>query len=222
MAKSKKNNVSLAGTPGITLPADHVAPTPERLAKVGVTTSITMHGRTQIVFGPGQQSPIGQDGVIRLSQAPLDRLHARGELAPKDNDMNGLLHEVGDRLRTHNTWAGLAASVGGQDLTRSFGGGECTYGMPASLRAAAHREKVRKARAALHPDDWRALELVVLDERGLGDAGRAIGYKNEDAGGAVILDRVKRGLADIARHWGALPPLRREPEAANDQEVRAA
>lgn len=225
MAKSKKKNngVTVATLPSMS--ADYVPPTPERLAKVGLTTSITMNGRTQIVFGQGQ-SPVGQDGVIRLSEAPLDRLHARGRLHEGKNEhdrhLNTLLHEQGDRLRNHNTWGQLAASVGGQDLTRSFGGGEQSYGMPSSLRAAAHRDKVRKARAALHPDDWRAVELVVLDERDLADAGRAIGYKNADAGGPVVLDRLRRGLTDLARHWGALPPLPRQIEAANDQDLRVA
>lgn len=219
MAKSKKKSITLAGTP-LTLPSDSMAPTQERLARAGVMSSITMGGRTTIFTPPGQQSPVGQDGVIRLSEAPVDRLHARGRLhegtSRDDKARNTLLHDQADKLRNHHTWGQLSASPSSQDLTRSFGGGEQSYGMPSSLRAASHRDKVRKARLALHPDDWRAVELVVLDERDLADAGRAIGYKNADAGGPVVLDRLRRGLTDLARHWGALAPLPRQIEADND------
>ena len=74
----------------------------------------------------------------------------------------------------------------------------------------------------MSPRDWTVVRDVVCLEATLTEAGYAIGYRNDDAAGAVALDRLRRGLADLAELWGYSPPQRPVAAvAANDTKAPA-
>ena len=227
MARRKSPSVTLAGAgacsklPTETLgrpgdPAHPGDPTPERLRRAGLTVAIqTRTGNLQVLGAP---VPIlGFDGVIRLAQAPLDRLAARDQLDPTSPDQNHQLFQAGDKLRDHHHLAGLSGFAA-NDLNGGGGGHPATR-TPITETMEKHRRALRVAEGAMDADAWRAVQLVVIEEQALEDAGRAVGFVQRHAAAAVALDRLRRGLTALAELWGYLPPPRREqtpPAAAND------
>lgn len=205
----KKKPVSLAcrealkKTPAETLPEGGA--TPERLQQAGVTIAMTIAGRKLQVIGHGGGAwgGVGAGGVIRLNQAPLDRLHGRGRLDP-DPHTNKQLMEAGDKLRGHYYLAGLSGFPAAND-PNGAGGGHPSSRTPITEIMESNRRRLRLAEAALHPGDWQVVRDVVCLELDLGAVGQALGFGKDHAANAVALDRLRRGLADLARLWGYSP-----------------
>ncbi len=182
---------------------DLTGPTPERLMQAGVTVAMQLGTRRVQIIGPRRDRPVGDDGVVRLQEAPLDRLHTRGRL-DGDPDTDRALYEAGKALRHHHYLGGLDA-IAANDLNRS-GGGSPANMLPMTERQQSHRDELRRAAAALHPDDWATTFDIVCREMTLEEAGRRAGYGEKHAAGAVALDRLRRGLIQLAALWGHLPP----------------
>ena len=197
-------------------------PTPERLSRAGLKTLIQLGtGRLQVINPP--RGFIGFDGVVRLSQAPLDRLAARDQLDAGSPDRNHNLFQAGDKLRDHHHMAGLSGFAA-NDLNGS-GGGHPSSRTPITETMEKHRRSIRLAEAAMDRDAWIAVRAIVIEEQTLVESGRAFGYGKEHAASAVALDRLRRGLSTLATLWGYLPPERPEraaPTAANDAAASAA
>lgn len=212
----KKKPVSLAcrgalsKVPTESLPEGSV--TPERLARAGVTVAMSLPGRQLQVVGNGDGAwgGVGASGVIRLNQAPLDRLHARGRL-DDDGERNKQMMEAGDKLRVHHYLAGLSGFAA-NDLNGA-GGGHPASRTSITETMEANRRSLRLAEAAMHPGDWCVVHAIVCLELDLGEAGRAVGCTNTDAANAVALDRLRRGLGQLAEMWGYSPPPRPAPTA---------
>ncbi|SFG92667.1 hypothetical protein [Methylobacterium gossipiicola] len=174
-------------------------PTPERLMQAGVTVAMQLGtGRVQII-GTGPVV-LGGDRVVRLSEAPLDRLFSRTRLDPVDHDHNRQLYEAGDKLRTHHHYAGLSG-IAANDPNHS-GGGSAAHRTPISETMERHRRALRIAESAMDAGDWRVVVDVVGLEVTLAAAGRAVGFGNDEAAAAVALDRLRRGLGFLAELWG--------------------
>lgn len=165
--------------------------------------------RTQII---GKNTPVGADGVIRLAQAPLDRLHARGRL-DDDGARNGQLYDAGDKLRGHHFMAGLSGFAA-NDLNGA-GGGSPSSRTPITEVMESHRRALRLAQAAMHPGDWQVVRDVICLETDLRGAGFRAGCRHADAAIAVALDRLRRGLGALAELWGYSPPPRPRPVPAS-------
>lgn len=226
--RRKSKPVSLAGKAALKQVPTHTlsenGPTPERLMQAGVTVAMQLGTRqTQII---GRDNPIGFDGVIRLTDTPLDRLASRSRLDEADPDRNRQLFEAGDKLRNHFYIGGLSGFAA-NDLNGG-GGGHPASRTPISETMESSRRTLRIAESAVRPHEWIVVRAVVCEERTLLEAGREIGYGHEKAAQAVALDRLRSGLADLAELWGFSPPSRPRtprigdvPPAANDGAVQA-
>lgn len=202
-----KKKVSLPPVQLLTLSGLANEPTPERLSHAGVPVRVTIQDGRRVmaqIVGPKASRPIGDDGVFRLTDAPLDRLAARRRLDEKDSARNATLYEAGQQLRKHHYMGGLVG-IAANDLNRS-GAGKRQAAIPISAMMAEHRDELRAVQEELHPDDWRATFAIVCEERTLEDVGRAEGFGHASAAAAVALDRLRRGLATAAELWGQLPP----------------
>ncbi|MGX7707994.1 hypothetical protein [Methylobacterium sp. Gmos1] len=196
----------LRDVPTATLSNDNLGPTPERLAQAGLAVaSDRRSGRLQVV-GAGSVGIIGADRVVRLTDAPLDRLHARRRLDEADADRNRILFEAGERLRIHHFQAGLSGLASASNFNGAGGGGGLRT--PITETQERHRREMRRAEAGMDAGDWAAVRAVVLEERILEEVGREIGYQQASAAAGVALDRLRRGLKVLAQLWGALPPDR--------------
>lgn len=171
-------------------------------------------GRVQVI-GPARTGPIGADGVVRIAQAPLDRLHARDQLAA-DPERARQLFEAGDKLRNHHFLAGLSGFAA-NDLNGS-GGGHPSSRLSITETMESNRRALRRGESAMDAGDWPAVRGIVIEEQDLETAGRALGYGNRQAAAAVALDRLRRGLGALAELWGYSPPPRPERQElpAND------
>lgn len=201
-------------------------PTPERLFHAGVSVALDLGTRSVQIIRSAKSKPdgiVGFDGIIRLKQAPLDRLHARGAL-DDDPERNRQLFEAGEKLRNHHYLAGLSGFAANDPLSSS-GGGHPASRTPITETMERNRRALRLAQASTTAADWRIVSAVVCEEVGLEVAGRAIGYGERHAAHAVALDRLRRGLGDLAEVWGFSPPprpVREAPPAANDAVAAAA
>lgn len=214
MAKKQRKTSSLAAVatrrlraiPVVTLTNDN-DPTVERLLHAGLPAAHDLRtGRVQVVIGAGTAALIGADKVVRLTDAPLDRLHARRRLDEADPDRNRILFEAGDRLRTHHFQAGLSGMASASNFNGAGGGGGLRT--PITETQERHRREMRRAAAEMDAGDWVVVQAVVLDERILEEVGRDLGYAHDRAAAGVALDRLRRGLRVLAQLWGALPPDR--------------
>lgn len=174
---------------------DLVAPTPERIAKSDGGYVIT------------------RDGFMRITQAPLDMLHARQCLDREDVDGNRVLFAAGDRYRGDWYRGGLSGHAGVNLAATGQGAGHPAYSIPSTETVAAFRAMWRQAYRALDDEDARTVVgLVVLDEMSLRDAGRAVlqrklGDKHTRAPGrdrsiAWAADLLRSGLRCLAEHYG--------------------
>ncbi|TDR94185.1 DUF6456 domain-containing protein [Enterovirga rhinocerotis] len=216
----RKAKVSLAPIRGlvpIAMPGQD-GPTPERLAKLpGVTIIQRNSGHKIVARDPAVRSPVGADGIVRVTQSSLDRLAVQGRLDP-DVYRNAKLFETGDQLRQHWYLAGLDAGPGSIDLERSGGGsGHPAWMTPSTESAAYHRHRFRAARDGMERGHWQILFGICCGEATLEAAGREAGFANRGAAAAVAIDRLRRGLELLAIAWGILPP-----KPANDDVVNPA
>lgn len=221
--RRKFKPITLAGKAALKQVPTHTltdnGPTPERLMQAGLTVALSLGTRqTQII---GAAAPVGVDGIVRLAQAPLDRLHARGRL-DDDGARNAQLYDAGVKLRGHFYLGGLSGFAA-NDLN-STGGGHPSSRTPISETMESNRRSLRLAEAAMHPGDWQVVNAVVCLEADLTEAGYKAGCTNADAANAVALDRLRRGLGALAELWGYSPPKRPAPSAppANDADSSVA
>lgn len=225
----KSSSVTLAGTRSALAHLDRTQvenlgrendPSPERLARAGYTVAMQLGtGRVQVIGAA--QPVIGYDGLIRLTQAPLDRLAARSQLDPDSAERNHQLFRAGDKLRDHHHLAGLSGFAA-NDLLGSSGGGHPSSRTPVTETMEKHRRSLRAAEAAMDKGAWKAVQAIVIEEQTPTEAGRAFGYGKEHAASAVALDRLRRGLEQLAALWGYQPPEKPKPaQPANDGQASA-
>lgn len=151
----------------------------------------TTHQRNGITLaGNGPALP-------RLMQSPLDILRVRGVVDETQ-------HAAGQRYYSDWYHSGLSG-IGGIDYSgvTSRGAGSAPHMMPLTGLMAVKRADHRKARALLTDGERRIVETVVLEERGLAEAGR------EATGRGRKADALRRGgdllrsaLDRLARHYG--------------------
>lgn len=224
MGRRRKTTVTLpvvralAAVPTTTLPPD-AAPTPERLARAGYTVAMQLGtGRVQVI-GADAKGLLGYDGVVRVEQAPLDRLHARGRLDEDDPERNRQLYEAGEKLLSHHHRAGLSGFVTACNDLGRVGRSDPARREVITETMERSRRALRTAEASVDPDAWLAVRAVVLHEQNLEDLGRVLGFGNRHAAASVGLDRLRRGLRALAALWGFAPPERptdlQAGEAAN-------
>jgi len=182
----------------------------QREAHDGNTTRDCSTVERVIRAGPGN-SRIDATGVQRVLQSPLDRLHARGLLAPRvgkqphDAALDRILFEAGDRWRRDWYLSGLAGP-GTCNLDGAGGGsGDPAWCTPATERAAAHRAMWRQARRVLDDEQRIVVGGVVLDERTVYDVGCEVSRRRRKAVAlAAGIVRLRSGLRCLAVHYGML------------------
>lgn len=141
-------------------------------------------------------------GRCHVEDSPLDRLAARHVLA-RDPCANRMLHAAGQRYFEHWYLSGMLL-LGAQDVSRPYasGAGGSSCGMPASERAAYHRQQYRAAVQALGAWFLAAVDPIVLAEQDPASVGARIsGYSHHGLAVAVALDRLRGGLDLLAVHF---------------------
>lgn len=199
---------ALTATPTVTLDRD-TAPTPERLAKVGLTVMQLGTGRVQII-GADAAGIVQGDGTVRVEPSPLDRLRGRNRLDEADPDRNHQLAAAGERLRYHHHRAGLSGFTSAANDRALSGRADPSRREGITEAMEANRRLYYRAEAAMHPGDWAVVHGVVIGEQTLEAVGQALGLGSRTAGRPVALDRLRRGLQTLAELWGFLTPDRRD------------
>lgn len=141
-------------------------------------------------------------GAVRVSQPPLDRMLARGQLDDDPGRARGLF-AAGDRLREIARRAALGGLVV-VDLAAPRAGTGSGRALVTDTVAAA-RTALSRARALVPDHDWFVVEAIVIREQTLEETGRQCGTGNVQGANAVALDRLRRGLTTLAASWGLLP-----------------
>lgn len=180
-------------------------PTLERLVQAGIApTSNKNSKRLQVVVG----DQVGADGVVRLSQAPLQWLASRGMLDDSP-ERNRILREAGERYYRHWFDGGLRG-IGAINYDRVGGGGSDPAHMtPVSEYAAQHRAEYREARERMGGWLAKVADAVICDEMRLADAGSAFGdYASASTRAAIAGTMLKAALTTLAEHFGMLPRAR--------------
>lgn len=164
-------------------------------------------------IGVVQSDIINREGMVRVTQAPLQWLAAR-RMLHDDVEMNGLLREAGERYYKHWFEGGLKG-ISAQNLDRVFGGEcEAAYMMPTTEYAAQHRAEYRAARERMGSWLAKVTDAVVCDEMRLPDAGAFMGnYARSETRSAVALTMLKGGLTTLVEHFGMEPVRRRKIQA---------
>jgi hypothetical protein len=157
-------------------------------------------------LGIVQSDLVNREGMVRVTQAPLQWLASRQLLDPKDRERNGLLREAGERYYRHWFDGGLKG-IGAQNLDRVFGGEmEPAYLTPATEYAAQHRQEYRAARERMGSWLAKVTDAVVCDELRLPDAGSFVGdYASSETRSAIALTMLKAGLTTLVEHFGISP-----------------
>lgn len=177
-------------------------PTLERMLQAGIApTSNKNSKRLQVVVG----EQVGADGVVRLSQAPLQWLASRGMLDDKP-ERNRILREAGERYYRHWFDGGLRG-IGAINYDRVGGGGSDPAHMtPVSEYAAQHRAEYREARERM--GGWLAMiaDAVICEEQRLADAASAFGgYASIETKTAIGRTMLRAALTTLAEHFGMIP-----------------
>lgn len=167
-------------------------------------------------LGIVQTEIVNREGMVRVTQAPLQWLAAR-RMLHDDIEMNGLLREAGERYYKHWFDGGLKG-IGAQNLDRVFGGeAEPAYLTPASEYAAQHRLEYREARERMGSWLAKVTDAVVCEELTLADAGSFVGdYASNKTRSAIALTMLKAGLTTLVEHFGILPVRQRKIRAWRD------
>lgn len=157
-------------------------------------------------LGIVQSDLVNREGMVRVTQAPLQWLASRRMLDPADRERNGLLREAGERYYRHWFDGGLKG-IGAQNLDRVFGGeAEHAYLTPATEYAAQHRHEYRAARERMGSWLAKVTDAVVCDEMRLPDAGAFVGdYASSETRSAIALTMLKAGLTTLVEHFGISP-----------------
>lgn len=153
-------------------------------------------------LGIVQTDLVNREGMVRVTQAPLQWLSAR-RMLDDDIERNAQLREAGERYYRHWFDGGLKG-IGAQNLDRVFGG-ECepAYLTPATEYAAQHRHEYRAARERMGSWLAKVTDAVVLEEMRLPDAGAFVGdYASAKTRSAIALTMLRGGLTTLAEHFG--------------------
>jgi hypothetical protein len=166
--------------------------TPERRSKPGYSAQIE-------AVPAGEGETFGTVRLLRVAdQTPCDLLRAKRLISEEE-------YRAAGRLWRNWYRSGVLSSV-----TVSYAEGirisENAAGMPASEAQAHHRQRFRAAAAEL----MRAGRLtatytlaIVLDDRAPEEVGRQYsGRRQAQQARAVAIDRLREGLAVLARHYG--------------------
>lgn len=166
-------------------------------------------------LGIVQSDLVNREGMVRVTQAPLQWLASRQMLCPgdrpEDRERNGLLREAGERYYRHWYDGGLKG-IGAQNLDRVFGGEtEPAYLTPATEYAAQHRQEYRAARERMGSWLAKVTDAVVCEEMRLPDAGSFVGdYASSETRSAIALTMLKAGLTTLVEHFGIEPVRHRK------------
>lgn len=176
-------------------------PTLERMVHAGIApTSNKNSKRLQVVVG----DQVGADGVVRLSQAPLQWLASRGMLDDHP-ERNRILREAGERYYRHWFDGGLRG-IGAINYDRVGGGSvDPAYQTPVTEYAAQHRAEYREARERMGGWLAKIADAVICDEMRLADAGAAFGeYASSETRSAIARTMLRAALTTLAEHFGML------------------
>jgi hypothetical protein len=162
-------------------------------------------------LGIVQSDLVNREGMVRVTQAPLQWLASRQMLDQEDRERNGLLREAGERYYRHWFDGGLKG-IGAQNLDRVFGGeAEPAYLTPATEYAAQHRQEYRAARERMGSWLAKVTDAVVCEEMRLPDAGSFVGdYASSETRSAIALTMLKAGLTTLVDHFGIEPVRHRK------------
>jgi hypothetical protein len=148
---------------------------------------------------------LGADGVRRIIESPLDKMHAKGQL-DSDKTLNDILYSAG-RNYYQNFYYGGLAGIGGIDYSRIGGGGDTSpaHMMPRSEFALRHRLEIRGARAALPSRYRNIVDLIILDERTISDIAIDVtNYRDPVSARAVAKERFIVALQLLASYYRLL------------------
>lgn len=171
--------------------------TPERLSKSGAPLDIRE--------GPLKDEQGNVPEVQRVEDWPLKLLFEKGALGPKIDGGDGeRRYAAGRRYYEHWFHSGLGAGPSAVDLNAVGGSFGSRDFLPASERAAVHRQELRRAQAAL--GDNRAATLtafVVLNEMDLTKAAKAVFRGRHDRASLSALGQefLKEGLDRLRALW---------------------
>jgi hypothetical protein len=144
--------------------------------------------------------------VIRIMDAPLDRMRSRRMIGPKE-------YEALNKYRIHWWHAGMSGHLRSPELDRIFTDPLAASGMASTERQAHHRSQFRKARALFATPDNIASEstenhkmLIVLDnvllsEQSLEIAGYAVGCKSRFRARERSKDLLCKAADILANYW---------------------
>lgn len=128
----------------------------------------------------GFEKNVGKEGVQRLSEAPLDRLWARGAITRSEFD-------AGDKFRGDAYLAAVDPASGSVDWARAGGGGRSSF-VP-SMYAAQHvydaRIRFREMEKFFRGVVWTLLKNGLVHEHSLEEIGRAIFARSDRREAAV-------------------------------------
>lgn len=168
-------------------------PTRERMARAGDNFEIGGDART--------------GKVIRIMDAPLDRMRSREMLGAKE-------YEALNKYRIHWWHAGMSGHLRSPELDRIFADPLASSGMASSERQAHHRSQFRKARALFDTPDTITsastenhkmlivLDNVLLSEQSLEISGYAIGCKSRYRARERSKNLLRKAADILMNHWG--------------------
>lgn len=149
----------------------------------------------------------GADKVMRLEDAPLDRLAARGQLHPRDPRLNRIYKEAGEEYYRDYMLSGMSQLKAMDPSRIVIDGGAIgsSGGLPATLAAEFHRKRFFAAQRYIGTEFSPIVDAVVLREEPLIDVGRRIsGHASNNSATAVAMDRLSLGLSRAAVHYGLM------------------
>lgn len=152
-------------------------PTPERMAKAG------------------EAFEVGHHGTITLRDSPLEWLERRGVITSSQ-------YNTGAKYRHHWHFSGMLPNIGTIDLNRIFAGNGGNIGMPSSESQAHHRQQYRAAQEKVGMVTGRLLDNIICLEFSVVDAGRKLGWKDEEVARREAIKELCMGLDLLRDLWG--------------------
>jgi hypothetical protein len=179
------------------------APTPERLNKAGRDYAIEDAITVAAIIGEDGRPKVAEIRAkrIRMKDAPLARLAARGQLAPGDRFLNMALEAAGERYAEH--WHNGTPAFSALDPAKPVVSSSRLPAFFASEWQLSQWQEWLAASLKLYPEHRAVVECVVLHDRDPATIARELtGRADKQTGVAVVLDRLVCGLRDLARHYG--------------------
>lgn len=190
---AKRGRAHAAGKGKGTLPQ---MTTPERLVRAQEAGAVVDYETRRGAEAPGQQS---------IHAAPLDRLHRRGMLAPRNEGENERLYRAGNLYRFD--W--YLGQMSGHKAPNLLGAGSGFHPNGPSPffadSAVAARQRYTAARRILGKHFREFATMVLCDEREPAEVAKVLtcytGIKNSEAVGADRLRIALAVLADFYDHY---------------------